>query len=318
MIIGGNAASNSSKKVRKTYLRMVQNIQLTGFVPKMAQIDNPMIGFTEEDVRRLYHPHNDALVVSICVRDCNTHRVLVDNRSFADILYYPAFQQMRIGRKQLILTNAPLVGFRGTRVHPLEAVTLSVTVGDYSQQITKDVTFLVVDCSSAYNAILGHPTLNSWKAVTSTFHLMIKFPTEYGVGKVREDQVAACECYIAMLEMDNHLQTMHIEEQWTMVEPVERLEEVLLDNSRPKRTTRIGTLASSPVRQALTVFLRENQNVFAWSHKDMPGIDPSVMIHKLNVLPSFFPILQKKQVFSQERDKAIANEVRKLQEVDFI
>ena len=111
---------------------------------------------------------------------------------------------MRIERERLIPTNAPLVGFGGTRVYPLGAVTLPMTVRDYPQQITKDVTFLVVDCSSAYNAILGHPTLNSWRAVTSTYHLMIKFPTEYGVGEVRGDQVAARECYIAMLGMDDH------------------------------------------------------------------------------------------------------------------
>ena len=95
---------------------------------------------------------------------------------------------------------------------PLGAITLPITVRDYPQQITKDVTFLVVDCSSAYNAIIGRPTLNSWKAVISTYHLMIKFPTEYGIGKVRGDQIAVCECYIVMLEMDNHLQTMSIEE----------------------------------------------------------------------------------------------------------
>ena len=77
----------------------------------------------------------------------------------------------------------------------------------------KDVTFLVVDCSFAYNAILGRPTLNSWKVVTSTYHLMIKFPTEYGVGEVKRDQVAARECYIAMLEMNDYQQTMCIEEQ---------------------------------------------------------------------------------------------------------
>ena len=86
-------------------------------------------------------------------------------------------------------------------------------VGDYPQQITKDVTFLVVNYSSAYNAILGRPTLNSWKVVNSTYHLRIKFPTKYRVEEVRGDQVAAHECYIAMLEMDDHLQTMSIEEQ---------------------------------------------------------------------------------------------------------
>ena len=66
---------------------------------------------------------------------------------------------------------------------PLGAVTLTVVAGDYPQQITKDVTFLVVDYLSAYNAILRRPTFNSWKAVTSTYHLMIKFPTDYGVGE---------------------------------------------------------------------------------------------------------------------------------------
>ena len=65
---------------------------------------------------------------------------------------------------------------------PQGAITISVTAGDYPQQITRDVTFLMVDCSFAYNAILGWPTLNSWKAATSTYHLMIKFPTKYGVG----------------------------------------------------------------------------------------------------------------------------------------
>ena len=121
------------------------------------------------------------------------HRVLVDNGSSADILYYPTFQQMGIGRERLVSTNTPLIGFGGTRVLPLGAVTLSIVVGDYPQQITKDMTFLVVNCSSAYNAILGRPTLNSWKAITSTYHLMIRFPTDYRVGELRGNQVAARE-----------------------------------------------------------------------------------------------------------------------------
>ncbi|XP_075663166.1 uncharacterized protein LOC142632685 [Castanea sativa] len=176
IVEGGTTTSCSTRKVRKTYLWMVQNFQLTGWVPKMARINNPLIGFIKEDARRLHHPYDDALVVSIRIGDYNTHRVQVDNGSFADILYYPAFQQMRIGIERLIPIDATLVGFGGTRVYPLEAVTLPVTVGDYPQQITRNVTFLVVDCSSAYNAILGYPTLNWWKAVTSIYHLMIKFP----------------------------------------------------------------------------------------------------------------------------------------------
>ena len=147
---------------------------------------------------------------------------------------------------------------------------------------------------------------------------MIKFPTAYGVGELRGDQVAARECYIAMLEMEDHQQTMCIGEQRTIAEPVEELEEVTLDKSRPGRTTRMGTLASPTVRQDLANFLRMNQDIFAWSHEDMPGIDPSVIVHRLNVNSDSSPVRQKKRVFTQERDKAVAEEVRKLLEAGFI
>ena len=116
---------------------------------------------------------------------------------------------------------------------PLGTITISITAGDYPQQITRDVTFLVVNYSSAYNAILRRPTPNSWKAATSTYHLMIKFPTEYGVGKLCRSQVATRECYIAMLKMDNYQQTMCIGEQRAVAKPVEELEEVVLDDSKP-------------------------------------------------------------------------------------
>ena len=90
-IVGGTTAAGSSKKARKTYLKMVYSVQLTGSVPKMLRIDNPVIGFLEDDARRLHHPHDDALVVNLQIGDYNMHQVLVDNGSSADILYYPAF-----------------------------------------------------------------------------------------------------------------------------------------------------------------------------------------------------------------------------------
>ena len=129
----------------------------------------------------------------------------MDNGSSADILYYPAFQQMRLERDQLRPVNSPLVGFRGMKVQHVGIITLPVVVRAYPQQITKDVNFLMVDCSSSYNAIIGRPTLNSWKAVTSTYHLSVKFPTEFGVGQVQRDQLAARECYLAMLAMDEQV-----------------------------------------------------------------------------------------------------------------
>ena len=121
----------------------------------------------------------------------------------------------------------------------------------------------MVDCSSAYNAILGRPTLNSWKAVTSTYHLMIKFPTNNGVRELRGSQMAARECYVAMMEMENQVQALSIEEHRTVMEPVKKLEEIPLNSFDPSRTTKIGTLANPAICQELITFLRGNRDVFA-------------------------------------------------------
>ena len=79
-----------------------------------------------------------------------------------------------------------------------------------------------------------------------------------------------------------------------MIELIEELEKILLDDSKPNRTTRIGTLANPTICQALTTFLKDNRDVFTWSHEDMLGIDPSIMVHRLNVSPSFPLVRQKK------------------------
>ena len=67
-----------------------------------------------------------------------------------------------------------------------------------------------------------------------------------------------------MMEMDDHLQAMSIEEHRMATEPIEKLEEVFLNDFKLDRTTKIGTLANPAVRQALTTFLRNNRDIFAW------------------------------------------------------
>ena len=94
---------------------------------------------------------------------------------------------MNLERDQLRPVHSPLVVFGGMKVQPVGTITLPLVVGAYPQQVTRNVNFFVVDCSLSYNAIIGKPTLNNWKAVTSTYHLLVKFPMEYGVGEVQED-----------------------------------------------------------------------------------------------------------------------------------
>ena len=71
-------------------------------------------------------------------------------------------------------------------------------------------------------------------------------------------------------------------------------------------------------KQDLVKFLRRSTNVFAWSHEDMPGIDPSVITHRLNVSSFYKPIRQKKKVFAPERYNAIKEEAHKLITTEFI
>ena len=56
------------------------------------------ITFAEEDARKVFHPQDDALVVTLEIAGYSTRRVLIDNGSSADIIYLTAFQQMRIDK----------------------------------------------------------------------------------------------------------------------------------------------------------------------------------------------------------------------------
>ena len=272
------------------------------------------MSFNEADARGVKQPHNDPLVIMLNVEGFNTKRILVDNGSSADIIYLPAFQQLRLDPKRLRPFKSPLVSFSGDRVYPRGIVTLTVIVGTQLRQLIRQLDFLVVDCPSSYNVIIGRPTLNRWKAATSTYCLKVKFPTDNGVGEVRGDQVLARECYQAVLATkENHTWMIGEEES-----KVEALETVALVKDGTTNTTRIGTMLSPEMRTRLIEFLKENLDVFAWSHKDMPGISLKIIQHKLNVDPQRKPVQQRRRAFAPERDQAITEEVTKLLTAGFI
>ena len=136
------------------------NVLVTQKTGKMPRLEDIPITFIEEDARKVFYPYDDALVVSLEIAGYSTRRVLIDNGSSADIIYFTAFQQMKIGKDQLRPIETPLVGFAGTSVYPLGVTSLHVTAGTYPKQVTKKVDFLVVDYPSAYNVIIGCPALN--------------------------------------------------------------------------------------------------------------------------------------------------------------
>ena len=91
----------------------------------------------------------------LTIEGYNTMRVLVDNGSSVHVMYMTAFQQMKLDSKHLKPFGSPLVSFSGDRVFPKGIISLLIIVRTHLAQVTKEVEFLIVDCLSSYNMILG-------------------------------------------------------------------------------------------------------------------------------------------------------------------
>ena len=201
VISGGFAGGGESISTRKAHLHNIRSGETLEVqtVSKLPRLDTT-ITFSDFDMEGCQHPHDDPLVIKAIVGNKKIHRVLVDNGSSTDIIFASAFDKMGIGREKLEAVNACLRGFSGERVLPLGSVKLVLTLGDPLCPGTTTVRFLIVEAPSAYNMLLGRPSLNSIRAVPSAYHMVIKFPTTNGVGMVRVNQLIARECYSASMK----------------------------------------------------------------------------------------------------------------------
>ena len=246
VISGGFAGGGESSSARKAHLHSIRSTEIAKMqaMSKLPRLDTS-ITFSDSDLEGCQHPHDDPLVVRAVVANKTVHRVLIDNRSSADIIFVSAFDKIGIEREKLEPVNTHLRGFSGEKVLPLGSIQLVLTLGDPPCQATTTVRFLIVDAPSTYNTLLGRPSLNAIKAIPSAYHMMIKFPTVSGVGMVRGDQRVARECYSAsvkqkavdkvyMDELDMH------DEVLTRPEPSEELEPVSLDDD-PEHLAYIGS-----------------------------------------------------------------------------
>ena len=85
---------------------------------------------------------------------------------------------------------------------------------------------------------------------------------------------------------ENHTWTIEKKEE----DKVEALKTVELVEGETAKVTRIGTALSPEIRARLVQFLKENLNVFAWSHEDMLGISSKAIQNRLNVNPEKKPV----------------------------
>ncbi|XP_058216591.1 uncharacterized protein LOC131327439 [Rhododendron vialii] len=152
------------------------------------------ITFSSDNLKGVQFPHTDALVVTVAIEKSTVQRVLIDQGSSADVMFYSTFQSVGLSPAQLWTASTPLVSFTGAPVWPLGLITLPVRAGSRVLEIK----FVVVASPNPYNVILGQTWLHEMKAVASTFHQVVKFIGWNGRQEsLRGDQIQSKKCYIS-------------------------------------------------------------------------------------------------------------------------
>ncbi|KAL0420785.1 UNVERIFIED_CONTAM: hypothetical protein Slati_3101400 [Sesamum latifolium] len=167
-MIAGSPAGGDSQRARKAKVRETYEIKMKEIMDVEPANDAPLIQFDQEEQNRAGIPGNDALVITALLANYEIERVFIESGSSADILFGEAYDQMQLGDVPLETVDTSLYGFAGEVVHPRGMISLPLTLGTSPLRKTCLLKFLVVDIPSAYNVILGRPTLNAFRTIIST------------------------------------------------------------------------------------------------------------------------------------------------------
>ena len=142
-------------------------------------------------------PHdNNLVVISMVTVGRKVHRVLVDQGSSADVMFWSTFNKLQLSPHQLKSYTWCLYGFAGDQVEVPGYLELRTTFTDGSAFRTENIRYLVVNAHSAYNVLLGRPALNRLRAVASTRHMKMKLSDLRGkVIVIKSNQQEAKRCY---------------------------------------------------------------------------------------------------------------------------
>ncbi|XP_047149020.1 uncharacterized protein LOC124821199 [Vigna umbellata] len=195
--ISGEFVRGASASARKRNLRELKSVHRVD----VRKRHMPPITFTDEDFHAPDLEEDDPMVITAVIARYSVGKVLVDQGSSVNILYWKTFQQMDISEDLIAPYNEQIVGFSGERVDTRGYVDLRTCLGTERSKEVK-TRFLLVDANTSYNVLLGRPCLNAFGAIVSTPHLTLKFPLDNGnICAVRSDQTIARECYMAGLKV---------------------------------------------------------------------------------------------------------------------
>ena len=155
-----------------------------------------VMGFPDEDKIGTIQPHDDALVITLRIGGYDMKRVMVDQRSAAEIMYADLYKGLNLKAEDLTPYSSPLVSFKGKVIIPKIQVRLPVQTG--SEVV--EVDFIVVDAYSPYIAIVARPWLHTLGAVSSTLHQKVKYPFEGQLKEILGDQSLARQCMVVAIQ----------------------------------------------------------------------------------------------------------------------
>ena len=153
------------------------------------------------------------MVITIEIENYVVKKVLIDQGSSVDILYWAIYQKLQLPDTAMVPYDEPIYGFFGEQVSTRGYIDLHTVFREGTQTKTIPIRFLIVDTPTSYNILLGHPSLNTLGTVVFIPHLAMKFPSPSGdILTIHYDQRLARECYMASLRPQLLIQqTNHIE-----------------------------------------------------------------------------------------------------------
>ncbi|KAL0379008.1 UNVERIFIED_CONTAM: hypothetical protein Sradi_3206300 [Sesamum radiatum] len=152
------------------------------------------ITFSSKDLSDEGGSQDEPMVIKLDIANFSVHKVLIDNGSSADIIFWDVLKGMGLEDSSLNPVHTLLVGFGGSEVASMGTIDLPVSMREEPKRRTAIVRFLVVDTPFAYNVILGQSGLNLFRAVVSTYHQKMKFSIKNSIDEVSSDQKEARTC----------------------------------------------------------------------------------------------------------------------------
>ena len=191
-IAGGFSGGGPTASQRKKYARGVNSIEDRIF----GEPWESDLVFRRADLRDVIPHDNDPVVISVVTAGRKVHRVLVDQGSSADVMFWSTFNKVRLSHDLLRPYTGCLYGFGDNQVEVRGNLELRTTFTDGEASRTESIRYLVVNPNSAYNILLGRLALNRLNTVSSTRHMKMKLPDLSGkVIVIKSDQEEARKCY---------------------------------------------------------------------------------------------------------------------------